>query len=206
MILTELWRFVVEQRQQSVPGKQFCASHRMRLTRCYTVCRLHVTLLLLLLLLRHLGYQRGACPSSLLLEICLLQHKIGFLLFYCSHSLLYISQQIKTTLPYVPAVAVLRSVVMHMSGRIRLGLKSRLALTSRNLLSCLSCPFSALSCVTTRMASATMLVLSVLTSLRGSKALESSAKLRHIMMLSTGYMDKKLCMSLALQTLLSMCS
>ena len=51
--------------------------------------------------------------------------------------------------------------------------------TSRNLFSCFSCPFSALSCVTTRMASATMLVLSVFTSLRGSSALDNSAKLQY---------------------------
>ena len=80
----------------------------MQLTWCYTIWRLHVTLLLLLLLLlRHLGHQRGACPYSLLLEICLLQHKIGFLLFYCSHSLLYINQNIETTLPLLQDCAVL---------------------------------------------------------------------------------------------------
>ncbi len=92
--------------------------HRMQLTWCYTICRLHVTLLLLLLLLlRHLGDQRGACPYSLLLEICLLQHKIGFLLFYCSHPLLYISDQIGTPLPQLQYCAVLSCICQDESSK-----------------------------------------------------------------------------------------
>ena len=50
--------------------------------------------------------------------------------------------------------------------------------TSRNLFSCLSCPFSARSCVTTLIASAMMLVLSLFTALLGSSALLSSVKLQ----------------------------
>lgn len=51
-------------------------------------------------------------------------------------------------------------------------------LTSRNLLSWRSWPFSARSWVTTRMASVMIEDLSVLAALPGSKTLDSSAKLR----------------------------
>ena len=50
--------------------------------------------------------------------------------------------------------------------------------TSRNLLSCRSCPFSARSCVTIRIASVMMEDLSVFAALPGSSTLESSAKLQ----------------------------
>ncbi len=132
MILDALWHFVVWNKGNNQGQAGSAVVHRMQLTWCYTICRLHVTLLLLLrLLLRHLGYQRGACSYSLLLEICLLQHKIGFLLFYCSHSLLHISDKIETTLPLLQYCAVLSCICQDDCG-------NRLAITSRNLLSCLS--------------------------------------------------------------------
>ena len=51
-------------------------------------------------------------------------------------------------------------------------------LTSKNLLSCCNWPFSVRNCVTTLMASATILALSVFGVLLGSKALASSIKLQ----------------------------
>lgn len=50
--------------------------------------------------------------------------------------------------------------------------------TSRNLLSCLSCPFSARNCVTMRIASVMMDDLSVFAALPGSSTLERSEKLQ----------------------------
>lgn len=52
-----------------------------------------------------------------------------------------------------------------------------LRLTSRNLLSCRSWPFSPRNCVTMRMASSMMLVLSVFAVLPGSSTLASSVNL-----------------------------
>ena len=50
------------------------------ITCCYTITLLHVPLLLVLLL-RKLGQQGGACSTRLLLEVCLLQKEVCFLLF-----------------------------------------------------------------------------------------------------------------------------
>ena len=50
--------------------------------------------------------------------------------------------------------------------------------TSKNLLSCRSCPFSARSCVTMRIASVMMEDLSVFAALPGSSTFDSSAKLQ----------------------------
>ena len=63
---------------------------------------------------------------------------------------------------------------------VRIGLEplSILLLTSRNLLSCCSWPFSVRSWLTTLIASATMLALSFFGVLPGSSALASSMKLQ----------------------------
>ena len=66
----------------------------------------------------------------------------------------------------------------HLSVRIGLEHLLILLLTSRNLLSCCSWPFSVRSWLTTLRASATMLALSTFGVLPGSSALASSMKLQ----------------------------
>ena len=132
-------------------------------TWCNTISWLQVTLLRLLLLLREEGRAR---PSCLLLKVSLLQHQVCFLLLDRPYAFLQTAGAAQQEVRATYEQAFVGSVSRCQRD------------TSKNLFSCLSCPFSALSCVTTRMASATILVLSVLTSFLGSSALESSAKLQ----------------------------